>query len=190
MNRPLDGRTIVGRALRPTMVRVWDPLVRVFHWGLVAAFTTAWLTAEEFGKVHHLAGYVVAGFVIFRVLWGFVGSRYALFSDFLYRPSTVMSFLTDSIAFRARRYLGHNPAGGAMVVALLLALAVVTVSGIMMTTDAFWGVRWVREAHEIAVNLTLGLVFLHVAGVVLASFEHKENLVKAMVTGRKRSPET
>ena len=77
-----------------------------------------------------MAGYVVAGFVIFRVLWGLVGSRHALFSDFLYRPSTVMSFLTDLIAFRARRYLGHNPAGGAMVVALLLALAVVTASEI------------------------------------------------------------
>jgi cytochrome b len=189
LNRPLDGRAIVGRALRPATVRVWDPLVRIFHWGLVASFATAWLTAEEFEKVHHQAGYIVAGLVTFRVVWGLVGSRHARFSDFLYRPSAVMSFVGDSIAFRARRYLGHNPAGGAMVVALLLALAVITASGIMMTTDAFWGVRWVREVHEIAVTFTIVLIFLHVAGVVLASFEHKENLVKAMVTGRKRLPE-
>jgi cytochrome b len=120
------------------------------------------------------------------MIWGLVGSRHARFADFIYRPSTVFAFLKDTVALRARRYLGHNPAGGAMVIALLLALGVVTSTGIMMTTDAFWGVRWVRESHEIAANLTLALVILHIAGVAFASFEHRENLAKAMVTGRKR----
>jgi cytochrome b len=88
---------------------------------------------------------------------------------------------------RAKRYLGHNPAGGAMVIALLAALAVVTGTGVMMTTDAFWGLEWVEELHEIAVNLTLGLIALHILGVILASLEHGENLVMAMITGRKRA---
>lgn len=186
MNRPLDSRFVVGRALRPATIRVWDLPVRVFHWGLVAAFAVAWLTAEESGRVHRAAGYVVAGLVAFRMIWGLVGSRHARFADFIYRPSTVFAFLKDTVALRARRYLGHNPAGGAMVIALLLAIGVVTSTGIMMTTDAFWGVRWVRESHEIAANLTLALVILHIAGVAFASFEHRENLVRGMVTGRKR----
>jgi cytochrome b len=89
---------------------------------------------------------------------------------------------------KARRYLGHNPAGGLMVIALLLAIAAISLTGVMMTSDAFWGVRWVKEAHETAAYATLGLVALHVGGVIFASIEHGENLVRAMVTGRKRAP--
>ena len=166
---------------------MWDPAVRIFHWGLVAAFLTAWITAEESQSIHEISGYVVAGLVAFRVFWGIVGSRHARFADFVRSPGTVLSFLRDTMKFRARRSLGHNPAGGAMVVALLVALIVITGSGFMMTTDAFWGVRWVRETHEIAVNATLVLLVLHVLGVVLASVEHRENLVAAMFTGRKRA---
>jgi cytochrome b len=185
-----DDRTLVpSRAMRPETVPVWDPLVRVFHWSLVVAFATAWLTAEESRSVHEAAGYVVAGLVAFRILWGFVGPRRARFADFVRSPAAVVGFLRDTARFRAPRHLGHNPAGGAMVVALLLALAVITGSGYMMTTDAFWGVHWVRDVHEIAVNLTVVLLVLHVLGVVLASFEHRENLAAAMVTGRKRAPE-
>ncbi|MCB1500357.1 MAG: cytochrome b/b6 domain-containing protein [Bauldia sp.] len=184
-----NGALVPGRATRPGTVPVWDPLVRIFHWSLVAAFATAWLSAEESRSLHEAAGYVVAGLVAFRVLWGIVGPRHARFADFVRSPAAVLRFLRDTAHLRAPRHLGHNPAGGAMVVALLVALAVITGSGYMMTTDAFWGVRWVREVHEIAVNLTIVLLVLHVLGVVLASFEHRENLVAAMFTGRKRAPE-
>ena len=183
-----DEATVTGRATRPGTVPVWDIAVRIFHWALVAAFLTAWISAEEWDSVHEIAGYVVAGLVAFRVVWGIVGSRHARFADFVRSPATVLRFLRDTMTFRAPRYLGHNPAGGAMVVALLVALAAITGSGIMMTTDAFWGVRWVREVHEIAVNFTPLLLVLHVLGVLLASIEHRENLVAAMFTGRKRAP--
>lgn len=182
-----DDAAIPARATRPGMVPVWDIAVRVFHWTLVGAFLTAWVSAEEWDAVHEIAGYVVAGLVAFRLLWGIVGSRHARFADFVRSPATVLRFLRDTVTLSAPRYVGHNPAGGAMVVALLIALATIAGSGFMMTTDAFWGVRWVREAHEIAVDATLVLIALHVLGVVLASIEHRENLVAAMFTGRKRA---
>ena len=95
-------------------VRVWDPLVRVFHWGLVAAFATAWLTADELQPVHEFAGYTVAGLVAFRLVWGLVGSRYARFAQFLKGPGETLAYLGDMTRGRERRYLGHNPAGAAM----------------------------------------------------------------------------
>jgi len=167
-------------------VKVWDPLVRLFHWSLVAAFVTAWLSGEELRSLHLAAGYTIVGLLGVRVVWGFVGTAHARFGDFVHRPSVVVAHLLDAARFRARRYLGHNPAGGAMVLALMVMLAATCVTGIMMTTDAYWGVRWVGEAHELAANLAIVLVGLHLVGVFAASVEHRENLVKAMVTGRKR----
>jgi len=167
-------------------IKVWDPIVRLFHWSLVIAFTVAWLTGDELKSVHEWAGYTIVGLLVIRIIWGLVGTSYARFSNFLYRPSTVMSFLLDTARFRAGRYLGHNPAGGAMVVALLAILAATTATGVMMMSDAYWGVEWVEDAHEIAANLAIALVGLHLAGVFVASAEHRENLVGAMITGRKR----
>ena len=173
---------------RSGTVPVWDPLVRVFHWSLVAAFAVAWLTGDDLETVHEVAGYTIAGLVMFRLLWGVVGPRHARFADFVYRPATVIGYLADTIRLRAKRHIGHNPAGGAMVIALLVALSATAGTGILMTTDAFWGSEWLEEAHEFAANLTLALVGLHVAGVLVASLKHGESLVGAMFTGRKRTP--
>jgi cytochrome b len=178
-----------GRDPRPTEVKVWDPLVRTFHWSLLAAFVVAWTTGDELDRIHVLAGYVVLGLVAFRILWGLVGSKHARFTDFVRWPATVAAYVRDIVRFRAKRYVGHNPAGGAMVIALLVMLGLISATGYMMTTDVFWGVEWVEEAHELAVNATLGLVLVHILGVALASFEHRENLVRAMFTGRKRRPD-
>jgi cytochrome b len=172
---------------RAAEVRVWDPLVRIFHWSLVAAFAVAWASGDEWAGLHIWSGYVVMALVGLRLVWGLIGTRHARFADFIYRPSTVVGYLKDTILLRARRYIGHNPAGGAMVVALLLMLAIISATGVMMTTDAFWGVEWVEEVHEGAVNLTVVLVVVHVIGVIVASLEHRENLVRAMLTGRKRA---
>lgn len=168
------------------LVEVWDPLVRSFHWSLVVAFVIAWATGDELQQLHEAAGYVIVGLLGIRILWGFVGSSHARFADFVYRPSTVINYLLDTVRRRAKRYLGHNPAGGAMIAALLITLVATCATGIAMTTDAFWGIAWVEEAHELAANLTTVLVGLHLAGVFVASFEHKENLMRAMITGRKR----
>ncbi|GAB4228171.1 MAG: cytochrome b/b6 domain-containing protein [Methyloligellaceae bacterium] len=176
-----------GRSARPAFVRVWDPFVRVFHWALVACFAAAWITADEWDRAHEIAGYAIIALVGLRCVWGLVGPRYARFSDFVAAPSAVIAYLRDVLALRARRYLGHNPAGGAMIMALLVSLAAVCATGVMLTMDAFWAEEWVEELHEAAANLTLVLVAMHVLGVAASSLLHGENLVKAMITGRKRA---
>jgi cytochrome b len=180
--------------------RVWDPLVRIFHWLLVAAFFTAYFVEPEDSPIHVLAGYTVLGLVLVRVVWGFVGSEHARFADFVYRPSVVLGYLVDTVRLRAKRYLGHSPGGGAMVVALLIALLATTVSGLMVYGAdehagplASWmagmseqGEEVLEEIHEAMANVTLALVVLHVIGVAVASLSHRENLVRSMLTGRKR----
>lgn len=179
--------TATGDGISPSRtVRVWDPLVRIFHWSLVGLFTFSYFTGDEWKSAHIYSGYAIAGLIGFRLVWGLIGSPHARFSDFVYSPLTVIRYLFASMRMGGRRYLGHNPAGGMMVLALLLMISVIATSGTMMTTDAYWGVEWVEEVHETAVYLTIGLIVLHIAGVIFASVEHKENLVRAMITGRKR----
>jgi len=180
----------------PTEVAVWDPFVRVFHWTLVVAFTVAYLIEEPL-IVHVWAGYVVAGLVLARIVWGFVGPPHARFSDFVYGPATALSYVRDLLLLRGKRYLGHSPAGGYMVILLLVMLSATGIMGLIVyggeeqagplagmvskaTAEQF------EEWHELFANLTLALILLHIAAVIFASFAHRENLVRAMVTGRKR----
>jgi len=169
------------------MVRVWDIFVRLFHWSLVASFIAAWLTRHGNEDIHHLAGYAAAALVGLRVVWGVVGTHYARFRQFTRGPLTVLSYLRDIATGREARYIGHNPAGAAMILALLIAMAGTALTGWMMTTDQFWGVEWVGKTHERLADGLLILVALHVAGVIVASIRHRENLVRAMFTGRKRA---
>ena len=181
-------------------VRVWDPLVRVFHWTLAAAFLTAWLVEDDWLGLHVLAGYTVLGLVLFRLAWGVLGTSHARFTNFVRSPSAVLTYLKDVIALRARRHLGHNPAGGAMVIALLVSLVCTAVSGLalyghgefsgpltgLMQGAPVWLGNALEETHEFFASFTLLLVVLHLAGVALASLQHDENLVRSMITGRKR----
>lgn len=167
-------------------VRVWDLAVRLFHWSLVASFAVAWISGDDWRDLHLWAGYAAAALVAFRLAWGLAGTRYARFRQFVRPPRVVVAYLRDLLAGREARYLGHNPAGGAMIVALLAALAGLCLTGWLQTTDAYWGVEWVEETHELLANLLLVLVGLHVLGVLLASLRHRENLVRALLTGRKR----
>jgi cytochrome b len=159
----------------------------MFHWGTVALFVTAFVTADRFDAVHEFAGYGVLALLATRVLWGFVGPRHARFSSFVKGPGAILAFLKQTLRLKAPRYLGHNPAGGAMAIALMVALAVVATSGASMTLAALDGVKWLEALHEGAVGATLALVGLHLVGVLVASLEHGENLVRAMITGRKRA---
>lgn len=176
-----------GGETPPATVKVWDPFVRVFHWSLVALFAAAFASGDESDRLHIAIGYAIAGLIGLRILWGFVGSPHARFSDFVRGPREVFSYLRDAVFLRARRYLGHNPAGAAMIIALLLMLIGTSVSGYLLTTDAHWGSKQAEEVHEVFANLTIGLIALHVIGVLAASLEHRENLVTAMITGRKRN---
>jgi len=181
-------------------VKVWDPFVRIFHWSLVLTFTVAYVTAEDLEVLHNNAGYAVLGLVLLRIIWGLVGTRHARFSDFVYPAAEVRGFLRDTLRRRAQRYLGHNPAGGAMVIVMLLSLIITTVTGIafygaedgagplaMLAGSAEWSREMLEEVHEFFANLTVLLVVVHVIGVVVESRLHDENLVKAMFTGRKQA---
>ncbi|MBR1363795.1 MULTISPECIES: cytochrome b/b6 domain-containing protein [Bradyrhizobium] len=177
---------VAGGEKPPATVKVWDPFVRVFHWSLAGLFLLAYATGDEIENVHIAAGYTIAGLLGLRIVWGFVGPRHARFSDFVRSPRAVLAYMRDVALLRAPRYLGHNPAGGTMVVALIVMLIGTCTTGYMMTIGSFWGAKWVEEVHEAFANLTIGLVVVHVLGVLVASFEHRESLVKAMITGRKR----
>jgi cytochrome b len=170
-------------------VKVWDPLVRVFHWSLVASFAVAWVTADEWDRLHEWAGYAAAALIGFRIVWGCIGPKYARFRQFVCSHGAVIDYLRSLIGGRERRYLGHNPAGGIMIVALILATVATALTGWMTTLTAFHNAEWVEEGHEVMANLMLVMVLLHVAGVVLAGLRHRENLIRAMIVGRKRAPE-
>jgi cytochrome b len=183
-----DDAIEAGSATPPATVKVWDPFVRVFHWTLMMLFVIAFVTGDEAEGVHIVAGYGIAILLALRLVWGFIGPRHARFSSFVRSPRNVLGYLRDVANLKARRHLGHNPAGGVMIAALLAALIGTAVTGYMMTTDAYWGAKWVEKLHEALADGTLVLAGLHVLGVAASSLLHRENLVKAMWTGRKRSP--
>jgi cytochrome b len=167
-------------------MRVWDPVIRIFHWSLVASFAVAWFTSHASEDVHDGAGYLAAGLVLVRVLWGTLGTPYARFSQFVRGPRTVLRYLQAMLGGREARHIGHNPAGGAMVLILMAGMAATALTGWMMTTDAYFGVAWVQTVHSLIAHGLLLLIGLHVGGVALACLRHRENLVAAMITGRKR----
>ena len=209
-------------------IRVWDPIVRIGHWTLVLSFFVAYFTEDDLLTQHVWAGYVVGTVVCIRLIWGLVGSKHARFSDFVRSPAATFSHLGDLIRHRAKRYIGHNPAGGAMIVALLIGLSGTICSGLVLyaieenagplagwvaenktsapllaiistaraddddsdddrehhedeAAEEYW-----EEVHELFTNIMLLLIALHVAGVLYSGYVEKENLVKAMITGRKR----
>lgn len=174
-------------ARRPGKMQVWDPFVRVFHWLLVSGFVVNYFELVREGKLpHQIIGYGMVALVVLRILWGFLGPRHARFRDFVVHPIEALRHLRDTLAHRDRRHLGHNPAGGAMVIALLVTILLVGLTGWLNTTDWFFGSDFMEEAHEILASLMLALVGLHILGVIHASWRHRENLVLSMVTGRKR----
>lgn len=221
-------------------VYVWDRVVRLFHWSLVLLFATSYLTGEEEHWFHVYSGYAIFSLVSLRVLWGLFGSKYARFGNFLYSPGAVVGYLKALVAGSPPRYLGHNPAGGIMVVALLAALYATTLSGMKLYAveegkgpfaqqmmlpvssvayasddedefereheyageyeeeDEYSGgyehedeheeeeeEEYWEEIHETSINVLLLLVLIHIAGVIFSCWRHRENLVKAMITGKK-----
>jgi cytochrome b len=171
------------------LARVWDPFVRLFHWSLVTSFVVAYISHEgNLSALHHWAGYAAGSLVVMRLLWGIVGTRYARFSHFIRHPSVVLAYLRDIVSGREARHIGHNPAGGAMVLALMLGMLATAITGWMETTNAYFGVAWVQVLHSLCAHGLLLLILLHLGGVLLASYRHGESLIHAMITGRKRAP--
>jgi cytochrome b len=189
-------------------VRVWDPVVRAVHWVLAAAVIVDWFTDEPLW-MHTWLGYLALALVVLRIVWGFVGSEHARFVSFVRGPQLVFDYLAGLVRFSSKRYLGHSPAGGAMIVALLIMIAATAGTGMAnLAADRGEGPLasviakverpprvpgqrrpplLMKQVHETVANITIALVVLHVLGVALASFAHRENLVRAMITGRKRA---
>lgn len=177
-------------------IKVWDPLVRIFHWSLVFFFFLSYLTEDDWMTVHSYAGYMVGFLVSFRLIWGLIGPRYARFTDFITGPRKAINYVKQVVRGKAKRYIGHNPAAAAMIVLLLISLSLSVVSGIaLFATDgqgplagtffASWSDDLLEEIHELISDLTLFLVLVHIAGVLLSSLLHRENLIKSMITGLK-----
>lgn len=169
-------------------VMVWDPVVRVLHW-LVALGCIANLTIlEDADDLHEYVGYAVLGAVLVRLIWGVIGSRHARYSDFVPTMAEMRTYLRLLLRGREPRYLGHNPAGVLMMAFLVALVIVCAISGWMMGLDRFWGELWVQLVHEWSANLILIGAVLHVAGAIVESYRHRENLILSMITGRKRAP--
>jgi cytochrome b len=181
----------VSRAEAPARVDaqdkilVWDAPVRVFHWLMVLSFAGAWLTAESesWRLVHVTLGYTMAALVGFRLVWGLIGTRPARFASFVRGPAAEARYFRAALRGRPEHHTGHNPAGALAIVALLLLTALVAASGWATYNEV--GGRSMEDVHELLANLMLAVVGLHVAGVLLGSWLHRENLVGAMITGKK-----
>jgi len=168
------------------MIPVWDAALRLLHWSLVLSVAAAWLTRHSRGEWHEWLGYAALAVVAARVAYGFFGTGYTRFSDFVRPAAETAAYARAVLAGREARYIGHNPLGGWMVVALLAMVALVGFTGWLYTTDRYWGVEWVEELHETLSNILFAFVALHIAGVMFASWKHRENLVAAMLHGHKR----
>ncbi|MBA53911.1 MAG: cytochrome B [Pseudomonadales bacterium] len=185
------------------LVKVWDPVVRVFHWSTVGLFVGAYFSAEWGQNESHLVvGYGLAGMLLVRLLWGVLGSHHARFANFWYGPRHSLNYARSLLTGKPDHYLGHNPMGAAMVFVLLTLLLVMSLTGLllaaglefegpllllnpMLSDDAIYLVLGV---HRFTVYLLLGCVALHVLGVISSSRLHQENLVLAMITGKKPLP--
>lgn len=169
-----------------TAIRVWDAPTRVFHWLLVLSFAGAYLTSESerWSLVHITLGYTLGGLITFRLIWGFVGTRYARFTSFVKGPSEVLQYAKSMATLKPKHFVGHNPLGAVAIVLLIVSGIAIVVTGYAAFNEI--GGEWVAELHEIASHIMLILVGIHIVGVIAASWLHKENLARAMVNGFKQ----
>ena len=169
-----------------TTVQVWDLPLRFWHWALAILVLVAWVTPNVYDRLHRLAGYAVIGLLAFRLIWGFAGTRYARFGKLGVRLRAAPRYIWNLRRGITGRYIGLNPAGTVMLVALLLTLAVSAITGAMEVTVTFFGVWWVEDTHAYASDAVIVLVALHVLGVIVVGLLQRQNLVRAMFTGRKQ----
>ncbi len=171
-------------------ILVWDWPTRVFHWSFALSFAGAYLTAESerYRDIHLALGYIFAGLLVFRIIWGFIGTSYARFSSFSFKPNAVLSYLQSLPKSQAQHFLGHNPAGAVAIFLLLSLGLLISFSGIVLDRELA-STNWedlLAETHEWSANLMLFVVFGHLAGVLISSYLHRENLAKSMLTGFKQ----
>ena len=176
-----------GPAAAAPTVRVWDPVVRLFHWTVVAGCVIDGFIIDDGKFAHRVVGYVVAAALAVRIVWGFVGTRHARFADFVPTPGRLLSYVSAALHGREPRFVGHNPAAAVMILALMALVAATAATGWMLTLDAYFGEDWLEELHEGLAGTILVLAVIHVVAAIYESIHHRENLILAMITGRKRA---
>ena len=182
-------------------VKVWSIFIRLFHWALVVLFVMEFIIEDDLIKLHTTIGYVIISLLVLRILYGFVGDRYARFSDFIYAPGTVLNYTKSVFTFSARRYIGHNPAGGIMIILMIIVLISTVVTGVLTLPYAdqpreyfpiigllpYWVFSSAEDFHEVLADISLFLVVIHLTGVLVESVLHEENLIGSMLSGRKKT---
>jgi len=180
-------------------VKVWDILVRLFHWSLVVTFFICFIT-EDSSQLHIYSGYLIIMLITVRLVWGFIGTEYARFSNFLVMPGVAIQYLKDIVKNKNKRFLGHNPAGAAMIIVLITTIVITCVTGVvlyavedhsgplafMFTGENEFLEDLLEEVHEFFSNFSVVLIILHISGVIIAGKQHNENLIKSMFSGKKK----
>jgi len=187
-------------ATKQQQIRVWDPLIRLFHWLLAACFLIAYVVEDDRLNLHVLAGSIMFGLVIFRLIWGFMGTEYSRFADFICSFKQFIQHLRDLIRCRPAQHTGHTPVGGVMIFLLLFGLLLLSLSGVMLYTlegaqlpfaGLMVGVDLdttisIEHLHGWIADLLVLFVLFHIAGVLFESLLQKQNLIRAMITGYKK----
>lgn len=166
-------------------IYVWDRFVRLFHWSLVSCVLLDYFVIDDGEVVHQILGYLAAALVVARIVWGFVGTKYARFAEFFPTPSRINSHIRSLLSGRIDQHHGHNPLGALMIFALLSLVIALGVTGFMQGLDAYWGEEWLQDLHELLANMLIGLVAMHVSAALIMSHVERTNLIAAMVTGSK-----
>jgi cytochrome b len=177
---------------------IWDLPTRLFHWTLASSFAIAWLTSEgdQWRSIHVFLGYLMLGLVVFRLIWGFAGSHFSRFASFWFGPKEALDYLKQVVTGHAPRHVGHNPTGSLAIYILLAMAVVVGISGVLTLGGdeqqglaagwfSFAQIQTLKKLHELVATLMLLVVVGHIAGVIVESVLHKENLARSMVTGIK-----
>lgn len=167
-------------------VKVWDPFVRIFHWGLVGCVLVNYFVNDDGKDIHQWTGYMASALVTLRIVWGFIGTRHARFADFFPTPTRLRAHLAAMRSGRLETHAGHNPLGALMMLALMALVLSLGVTGFLQTTDTFWGDEWLQELHEVLASALIALAGLHAAAAILMSRIERTNLVAAMFTGVKQ----
>jgi cytochrome b len=166
-------------------IPVWDRFIRLFHWTLVSCVVIDYTVLDDGDDLHQWLGYLAAALVVIRVVWGFIGTPHARFSDFFPTPTRIRQHVKGMLSGSTERHDGHNPLGALMILALMIQVLAVCLTGWMQSLDAFWGEEWLQELHEHAANLLIALASLHALAAIVMGRLERTHLIRAMFTGVK-----
>ncbi|HAE90055.1 MAG TPA: cytochrome B [Idiomarina sp.] len=167
-------------------MQIWDIGIRLFHWSIALAFVLNYFLLEPGETAHQIAGYYAFAWLIFRVVWGFLGPQRARFSDFFPTPSRIKTHITQLKQRQLPRDAGHNPLGGVVILLMMVLLAYQATTGFMLEeVDAFYGSSMLEDLHELGAHTLFALVCLHIIAVIFVQWWGRIQLIRPMITGRR-----